>query len=304
MRMLLKARSEKRFIEVMRATFEQHGRTHMFRLFVDNVITTCEPANVKAIYSTNFTDYDSAIRGRILRPFLGDGIFTTDGDVWQHSRAMIRPNFARGQVANIEAIEEIFQDMLRHVPVDGTTIDLQPLFFGLTIDTSTEFLFGESVHSLRGDSAAGQKFVDAYEIGAWQCAVRASTGLLAIIKGMPREEKDAIHYCQDFVQKFVDKALARRDTLKLSPSSQYTFLDELVKETADPVRLRAEVMNLLLAGRDTTASLLSNMFFQLAKRPDLWARLREEVAPLQGAMPSFEQLKNMQLLQWCMKECM
>ena len=171
------------------------------------------------------------------------------------------------------------------------------------MDTSTEFLFGESVYSSRGDSAEGQKFVDAYERGAWEVAVRASTGILALLKGMSKEEKAAIEYCQDFVKVFVDKALARRDALKAKPTSQYTFLDELVKETQDPVRIRAEVMNLLLAGRDTTASLLSNMFFQLAKRPDLWARLRQEIAPLAGARPSFEQLKNMRLLQWCMKEC-
>jgi hypothetical protein len=41
--------------------------------------------------------------------------------------------------------------MMKHLPVDSsgwtTEIDLSPLFFRLTLDSATEFLFGESVHS-------------------------------------------------------------------------------------------------------------------------------------------------------------
>ena len=49
---------------------------------------------------------------------------------------------------------------------------------------------------------------------------------------------------------------------------------------------------MLLAGRDTTASLLSNVWFELSKRPDIWARLREEADGFQGEIPSYEALKN------------
>ena len=66
--------------------------------------------------------------------------------------------------------------------------------------------------------------------------------------------------------------------------------------------MRDEVLNLLVAGRDTTASLLGSMFFHIAKRPDVWGRLREEVSRVEGRKPSFEELKDMKVLQWCMKE--
>ena len=78
---------------------------------------------------------------------------------------------------------------------------------------------------------------------------------------------------------------------------------ELVKRTTDPVQLRAELMNILLAGRDTTASLLSDTWFVLARRPDIRAKLPEEVDALGGEKPTFQQIKDMRYLRWVLNEC-
>src|SRR5207248_5482722 len=84
-------------------------------------------------------------------PLLGNGIFTQDGKPWEHSRAMMRPQFAREQGSDLELEERHVQNMMRALPVasDGWTssTDLQVLFFRLTLDTATEFMFGESVES-------------------------------------------------------------------------------------------------------------------------------------------------------------
>lgn len=62
---------------------------------------------------------------------------------------MMRPSFAREQVADLNLEETHVQNMMQALPVksDGWTdeIDIQVLFFRLTIDSATEFLFGESV---------------------------------------------------------------------------------------------------------------------------------------------------------------
>ena len=68
-------------------------------------------------------------------------------------------------------------------------------------------------------------------------------------------------------------------------------------------RIREELINILLAGRDTTASLLSNMFFELARRPEIFAKLREEVATLEGRTPTYQELKNLKYVKWCLNEC-
>ena len=61
---------------------------------------------------------------------------------------MIRPNFTRAQVADLDTFETHVQHLTDAIPCDGSTVDLQELFFGLTMDSATEFLFGKSTNTL------------------------------------------------------------------------------------------------------------------------------------------------------------
>lgn len=79
---------------------------------------------------------------------LGHGIFTTDGSAWERSRAMVRPNFTRQQVADLDMFENHMSHLIDSIPRDGSTVDLQDLFFALTMDSATEFLFGRSTNTL------------------------------------------------------------------------------------------------------------------------------------------------------------
>jgi cytochrome P450 len=110
------------------------------------------------------------------------------------------------------------------------------------------------------------------------------------------------------MDQFVDKAIRMReryDEEKIvdeAAERRYMFLYGLAQQTGDRRRIRDEVLNILLAGRDTTASLLSNMFFLLAKHPSTWVKLQEEVATLEGRAPTYEQLRNMKYLKYCLNE--
>lgn len=61
-------------------------------------------------------------------------------------------------------------------------------------------------------------------------------------------------------------------------------------------------MSLMVAGRDTTASLLANLWFILARSPRIWTKLKEEVGELEGSKPDFSQSKDLDSLQYCLKE--
>lgn len=114
----------------------------------------------------------------------------------------------------------------------------------------------------------------------------------------------------NFVDKFVAKALEyRRERLasgKMNEEKQkgkYIFMNELALATDDPIQIRSELLNILLAGRDTTAGLLSNTLHVLARRPDIWNRLRTEVDQLRGKKPDYETLRNMKYLKNVLNEC-
>lgn len=104
-------------------------------------------------------------------------------------------------------------------------------------------------------------------------------------------------------REFLDKSdKAKVEDEDEDTKKQYVFLYELAKQTRDRTELTDQLMSILLAGRDTTAGLLSLTFHVLARRPDIWTKLREHVLALQGRKPSFEDLKSISYLNWVLNE--
>ena len=140
--------SQKRFADFKCNTF-------WVRIFRQRIFITMEPENVKTILSLKFTSYSLGEgRKKLMIPFMGEGILTTDGEKWQHSRNMIRPSFTRSQISDLDMYEHHFQQLIQHIPLEGSTVDLQELFFRMTLDIATEFLFGESTNCLAKDTSS------------------------------------------------------------------------------------------------------------------------------------------------------
>ena len=150
-------KSQKRFADFKRNTFR-------VRVLGQRIFITMEPENVKTILSSKFTSYSiGERRKKALIPFMGEGILTTDGEKWQHSRNMIRPSFTRTQISDLDMYETHVLQLMQNIPRDGTTVDLQGLFFRMTLDVATDFLFGESTNCLTQDEGNTKyvEFVDA-----------------------------------------------------------------------------------------------------------------------------------------------
>lgn len=119
------------------------------------LVLTTEPVNIQAVLATQFKVFETGwMRYLQMGPLLGKSIFTSDGSFWEHSRALFRPQFSRENINDLEATEEAVAELIRAIgPVDAGEwsheVDLQPLFFNFTLDTASEFLFGESVKSRR-----------------------------------------------------------------------------------------------------------------------------------------------------------
>jgi cytochrome P450 len=278
------------------------------------LILTKDPENIKAILATQFTDFSLGIRHAQFLPLLGDGIFTLDGEGWKQSRSMLRPQFAREQVAHVQSMESHVQDLATHIKnFNGNKFDIQELFFRLTVDSATEFLFGESVNTLKDESIGyyahandidgKAEFAESFNASQRRLADRA---VLQNFYWILNDEKFKqnnrnVHKVTDY---YVNKVLNMSDEeLKEHSNTGYTFLYELAKHTKDPKVLRDQALNILLAGRDTTAGLLSFAFFELARNPSMFEKLKKEVHETFGKGEnsrideiSFESLKKCEYL--------
>ena len=214
--------------------------------------------------------------------------------------------------------ERHVQHLIQAIPKHGETVDLQPLFSKITLDIATDFLLGKSTDSLapEGTDAETRKFVKAID--------RAMNGLgaqdegvlfwIAVMMGIMvqnwtlRKEFKIVH---DYVDALIEKALAEKQKgLWVEDENQekkrYTFLHSLLTATPPPtpLKIRSELLNILLAGRETTSAFLSNLFFTLSKNPDIFSRLQHEISTHlpDDSPPTYEQLKEMKYLRAVLNE--
>lgn len=100
------------------------------RLGGQRMIFTADPENIKAILAAQFHDYGKGERFNIeWHDFLGDSIFTTDGDAWYQGRQMLRPLFLKDRISDLEVHEKHVQILLSHLGGDGQTVDIMDLLF-------------------------------------------------------------------------------------------------------------------------------------------------------------------------------
>ena len=131
-----------------------------------------------------------------------------------------------------------------------------------------------------------------------------------------KEWLEAIRVVHQYVDQFIDLAVAAAsakegedvNTPPVDPidndGKRYILLHEMAKVTRNKDELRSQILAVFMPSRDTTAWLVSNIFHVLARRPDIWARLRRTVAEtVDESKPlSFELLKSMKYLQWVINE--
>lgn len=208
-------------------------------------------------------DYSFGSRPAVFAPLLGCGIFTQEGAAWKHSRELLRKQFARAKYHNLESsFREHVDNLIDCLPSHGI-IDLQPLFFRLTLDTATALLFGSSVYSLRADldqAAENRVFSESFNIAQEGLAKRFRLAPFHFLYNPPAFRKA----CQD-VHRFVETYI-RKEGIELSTGwsegttsndSASWFINQVAAESRTIADLRDQLLNVLLAGRDTTACCLS-----------------------------------------------
>jgi cytochrome P450 len=142
------------------------------------------------------------------------------------------------------------------LPASGD-VDLQPFFFCLTLDSATALLFGRSVYSLRANidqDAENRDFAESFNIAQEGLAKRFRLAPFHFVYN-PSSFRRA---CQK-VHRFVERYIQERNVKAKEDYDDQTsfFIDRISQESASQTDIRDQLLNVLLAGRDTTACALS-----------------------------------------------
>lgn len=206
----------------------------------------------KPLCSPRFADYGLGARRGALLPFIGEGIFTQDGTAWKHSRELLRRPFLKSHYQDLKGFGAHIDSLIAGLSSSSGVVDLQPFFFRFTLATTTALIFGQPVDGLE---QAQQTFTKDFDYASMISSLR--TRLQDFYWAYnPLKYKAACRGIKEFANAFVKQALQEKN--RLGPDSdRYAFIQDLYDEMQDPALVRDQLVNVLLAGRDTTACLLS-----------------------------------------------
>jgi cytochrome P450 len=275
-------------LEVLLEAYERYGPIFTLRLFHGNVVFMLGPAAnhyITVSHASNFLWRESHFRDLI--GLMGDGLLTIDGEFHRRSRLIMLPAFHREHIAaSVDVIlEETDAALDRLAP--GRRIDLYSWTRHLALRVAMRALFGldpDGEHA-RAVDAAGL-FEKALSFYASDYLLRIFRGPLTPWANMQRAARklDILIYAEISRRRATGER--GQDILSLLLDAQ----DEDGEKLSDR-QVRDEVMTLMFAGHDTTTSTISFMFYELARRPEIAARLQaEQDAELPHGRPSQTQL--------------
>jgi cytochrome P450 len=216
---------------------------------------------------------------QFLRPLLGDGLLSAEGEPHRQHRKLLAPAFAPRRLASYGAImvEETREQIARWSP--GDRIDLAAEMMELTLAIAGRTLFGVDV---RRDASTVSTAV---EIGMRAMVANLTSPIrLGYDWPLPRHlrMRRAVAMLDGVVYRLIAEGRAlpsdRGDVLSMLLVAR----DEDDGSQLDDRQVRDEVMTLLLAGHETTANTLTWTWYELGRNPGALAELDAEVRRVLG----------------------
>ena len=237
---------------------------------------------------------------KVLGELLGRGIFAVDGDRWKKHRKLMSHLFSRNLLKHNATVtrKKLFQviQQLQQKTQDGdatqtASIDVQDLFFRLMFDITTSVTFGRDLDSVGREQQ--HYFPRAFDEISFLCQKRFLDPLFEIkrffqVGQRERRIRELSRSIEEFVSELINDRRINLDLLKMDILSTYIEAANRIGERVTDDDLRDVVMNVLLAGRDTTAAALSWTWYELTRHPDVVTKIRDEVKEVCGTFATDE----------------
>ncbi|MBV8852763.1 MAG: cytochrome P450 [Sinobacteraceae bacterium] len=275
-------------LERMAELFARHGDIYRVMSPTRKAYTYVihHPDDVKRVLVSNHRNYTKGLGLDRVKILLGKGIMTSEGELWRRQRYMMQPFFHRRVVtqfaATLDAVNERFTARWDEYLRRGELLNVTEEMSQLTLDIVLGSIFGRDLPELAPHfevvtRESGRNLQFAFKF-------RSLTRVVAELIERRRTGNEE-HF------DYVGMLMSARDRESGKPMSERELIDE--------------IMTLVVAGHETTASALNWTWWLLSQYPEVEARLHAEVdAAPEFAGASLEQMESLQYTQQVINEAL
>jgi cytochrome P450 len=269
-------------LERMIELFALHG--DIYRVYVPArqsfTYVIHHPDDVKRVLVSNHRNYTKGLGLDRVKILLGKGIMTSEGELWSRQRYLMQPLFHRRVITRFaEVIGAANSQLLERwetLERRGDPVNLTDEMSALTLEIVLRSIFGRDLERMSAELGGNPFEVITREQERnlqFAFKFRSLTKLVAgLIERRRREQEEHFDY--------VAMLMSARDKDSGEPMSERQLIDE--------------VLTLVVAGHETTASGLNWTWYLLSQHPEVEARLHAELdAAPDEAAPALAQMEQL-----------
>ena len=256
------------------------------------------PADVHEVLVSQYRAFHKPEGPISFRRVLGDGVLTSEGEIWRRGRRLILPAFHSDALQPLGA--KMVELTLRRMDEEwrgGAEYDIVDEMTSLTFAVATEALFGfqdaDLSAEVRDSISSGMRY-----------ASRRMYKIVRLPTWIPNRGTRAAKRLRRAIGRILDER-EKRNGAEPDLLSLIRGADESGGDGFTPEELKDQALTLLLAGHETTASALGWTWHLLSQNPAALARLESEIrTTLGGTLPSADNIRALPYLEAVVQEAL
>ena len=264
---------------------QQLGPTFEFRFGgMRRTIVTADPDLLKHVLKDNNSNYHkSHIQVKRFVEFQGVGLTNSHDDHWLRQRKLLSMGFTRSRLAEMLPIQiGVLNDFMKDLDddVQKGSVDIHDQMVKFTLRSVGKSLFGSQLTRAELEQFAAaiaeiQQFIVKKVVQPYLMPWYA-------ISGQNRKYQDIRIKADEIVMAYVEKRRkdpgSESDILQLMLTMPYKDTGGLMTDET----VKIEILQLLVAGNETSTTAAAWAFYLLAKHPEHLATIREEIETVFG----------------------
>jgi cytochrome P450 len=292
---------------LMTEVTEKFGDVVRFKMGPKELYFLNHPDHAKHVLVDQAANYHKGIGLIHARKVLGDGLLTSEGELWKRQRRTINPAFHRERLSRFSGVVvDEAAALTARWRLRTSTGPVGPVDVVQEMTTLTLAVLGQTL--LDADLGAYESMGHAFDVVQDQAMFEMQTlNMVPHVLPLPRNfrfraaRRELERIVFDIVEQRSRAGHAGDDVLARLLADYAGESDEKVRRR----RLRDELVTILLAGHETTASTLSWAWYEISCNPEIGERMRAEaVAVLGDGLPTYEDLHRLNYTRMVIQETM
>lgn len=313
---------------VLQRFMEQYGSVYLLPTgLTSSFMVLSSPADADHVLNS-YSKYEKGLFREISEFLFGDGFAISDGKPWLVRRRAVAPSLHKKYLDKM--VQNVFAkysmrtaDMLAAKP--GQVVNMEKIFSELTLDIIGKAVFNYDLKSTGQEE--DNPVVQAVYAALKETEAR-SLDLLPIwkIKGdlptmiSPRQKRaaDAVAVIRKTTEDLIENCRLQLEAEEAAgiEESKYFEKDDSVlrflinsREEVRSTQLRDDLLSMLVAGHETTGSVMTWTLYLLTKNPEKMAKVQEEIDTMLGdkikaGNLTMADVRGVNYLRWCVAESM